>query len=123
MGVAREDVEDQLRAVDDPCVQRPFQVALLGGRQFVVEDNEIRATRRDRAFQFLQLAAADERSRVGLLTPLEKLGNNAAAGADGQFAQFGHGFFRREVARFFRMTMQVSGRGVTRDASAGRHLT
>ena len=70
------------------------------------------ATRCDCAFQLLQLAAADERGGVGLLTPLQKLADDGAAGAGGQFAQFGHRLFRRKVARFFRVAVQVSGGGV-----------
>ena len=37
--VLREDVEDQRRAVEHLDVERVLEVALLRGRQFVVEDD------------------------------------------------------------------------------------
>ena len=46
-GAAGEDIEDQLRAVEDLDIERLLQIALLGGRQFAVEDDRrwLRETR------------------------------------------------------------------------------
>ena len=41
-GVAGEDVEDKLRAIDHPDLELALQVALLRWRQLVVEDDEVR---------------------------------------------------------------------------------
>ena len=40
-GTLGEDVEDQARSVDHAATQFLFQVALLGGRKFVVENGDI----------------------------------------------------------------------------------
>ena len=40
---AREDVENELRAIDDLAIERPFEVAQLRGRQLVVEDDGVDA--------------------------------------------------------------------------------
>ena len=40
---AREDVEDQLRAIDDLAVERLLEVAQLRRRQLVVEDDDVDA--------------------------------------------------------------------------------
>src|SRR5271166_4298823 len=58
-GVARKNVEDELRAVDNPYVEVALQVTLLRGRELVVEDDHIGRTRRHRAFQLLQLSASN----------------------------------------------------------------
>ncbi len=40
-GAAGKDVENELRAVDDPAIERVLEVALLGGREVVVDDHEV----------------------------------------------------------------------------------
>jgi len=40
-GVLRKDVEDHRRPVDDVDLEHLLQVALLGRRQLVVEDDEV----------------------------------------------------------------------------------
>src|SRR5687767_3246571 len=37
----REDVEDQLRAIDDLAIEDAFEVAQLRGAQLVVEDHDV----------------------------------------------------------------------------------
>src|SRR5271165_5541687 len=89
----------------------------------MIKDDDIRNARRHSTFHLFQFSAADQRGGVGFLTSLEKLGDDVATSAGGQFAQLSHGFLRRELAMFFRMGVQMGGRGVSRDARAGRHLT
>src|SRR5271170_5027085 len=83
----------------------------------MVEDDNVRRTRRYCAFQLLQFSAADERGRVGFLASLKKLGDDAATSAGGQFTQFGHGLFRRELLTFFRTSVQMSRGSISGDAS------
>ncbi len=42
-GTRGKDVEDELRTVDDLTVGRLLQIALLGGREIVVEDQDVGA--------------------------------------------------------------------------------
>ncbi len=51
--MAGKDVEDELGAIDHPQVEPTLQIALLRWREFVIEDDQVGRTRRDRAFQFL----------------------------------------------------------------------
>jgi hypothetical protein len=41
--VLGKDVEDQLRSIDDPRLQRIFEPTLLGRRQFPVDEQRLRA--------------------------------------------------------------------------------
>ena len=63
-GAAREDVEDQLGAVDHLALGRLLQVAHLCRREVVVEDDHLRLALLDEQHQFFELALADERCRV-----------------------------------------------------------
>ena len=58
-GVLREDVEDQLRPVDDARLERVLEVALLRRLELVVDDQRLRAEPRERLLQLLDLALAD----------------------------------------------------------------
>lgn len=55
LGPERKDVEDQSIAVNDPTIQRPLQVTLLGGRELMVEDDQIRSVLANRVTYFLNL--------------------------------------------------------------------
>jgi hypothetical protein len=61
----REDVEDEAGAVEHALADQPLEVALLGGRQLVVDEHEIRGFRAGAGADFLRLAAADEIARLG----------------------------------------------------------
>ena len=64
-GVLGEDVEDQLRAVDDARVERVLERALLRGVELVVDEQHLRAGVAVRLLQLLELALADVRARIG----------------------------------------------------------
>jgi hypothetical protein len=83
----REDVEDELAAVDDAELEFVFEVARLRGAERVVEDGE-RGVAFVREFaHFGGLAAADEGARVDVLESLLNLAGDGCAGALGQCAQ------------------------------------
>src|ERR1700694_3542696 len=77
----RENIEDQLAAIDDAKVEFLFEVAGLRRASRVVEDREGR-TRAMRDFLDLGgLALADKRARVGVLEPLrDGVGDFGAGG-------------------------------------------
>jgi succinyl-diaminopimelate desuccinylase len=63
-GVLREDVEDQLRPVDDPGLERVFERSLLRWTQLVVDDEHLRARITVRLLQLLELPFADVRAGI-----------------------------------------------------------
>ena len=86
-GAAREDVEDQLGAVDDLGVQLLLEVAHLRGREVVVEDDEVGLALLRQRLQLGQLALAEEGGRVHLAAPLHQLAQHARPGGVGEPAQ------------------------------------
>lgn len=81
-GALREDIEDQARAIDHAPVQRLLQIALLGGRECVVEDDDFDVVRVAREPQFFGFAAADEHLgiRAGTTTGEGDGGTGSRAG-------------------------------------------
>src|SRR6202022_683408 len=63
--VAREYIENQLRAIDDARVDYALNIALLRRREVMIEQNHIRGDRRRRARNFLQLALAEQGAGAG----------------------------------------------------------
>ena len=61
----REDVEDQLRAVDDARLERVLERSLLWRAELVVDDQHLRGGVAVRLLQLLELSLADVRPRVG----------------------------------------------------------
>ena len=67
LGAARvlgEDVEDQLRAVDDPRLEQVLEAALLRRVELVVDEQRLGAGLAVRVLQLLELALADVGARV-----------------------------------------------------------
>ncbi len=67
---AREDVEDQLGAVDDAGLPSLLEVATLGRRQVVVHDDGVGANTLGFVTDLFHLALAEERGRVRAQTRL-----------------------------------------------------
>ena len=87
-GVPSKNIENELRAIDDARVDYAFDVALLRGREVVIEQNHIRGNRGCRARNFLQLALADQRGRIGPVLALGEFTGNLGARARRQRPQF-----------------------------------
>jgi len=96
LGAQREDVEDQAAAIDDPHGELAFEVALLAGRQFVVEDDQVRLMQQGGRADFTDLALAGEGRGIGTL---------ATAGDDGQRLRAGAGY---QQAEFFQSLGKVA---------------
>ena len=60
-----ENVQDELGPVEDLHVQRFFQIALLRGRQLLVEDHHRRIVKVDLRLELVDFAGADQRRRIG----------------------------------------------------------
>ena len=83
-GALREDVQDQAGAVQYPALQQAFEVAFLGGRQRVIEQDELGVVLLRRLLDLLDLAAADEVARVGGLAGAADDGDDIGAGGGGE---------------------------------------
>ncbi len=83
-GVRGEDVQDELRAVDDAGVEMIIQQTQLRGRKVLVEDDDPGVVRRDGGLDLFDLAHADERGGIGLGPALDHRLHNARAGGAGQ---------------------------------------
>ena len=89
-GVAPENIQDEGGAVEDFDLQCRFQVALLGGGEFVIADDHIGAVVGQEFLQFGQFALAE----VGGGDAVGALGNGGddfGAGGAGEVAQFVQG--------------------------------
>ena len=71
-GVLREDVEDQLGAVDDPRLELVLEQALLRRRELVVDDQHLGLGVPVRLLQLLELPLADVRAWIGMLAVLDE---------------------------------------------------
>ena len=87
--VLREDVEDQLRAVDDARLQCVLERALLHRVELVVDDQDLRARHRVGLLQLLELALADVATSVGPPAVLDELGDRLDLGRSRQLAELG----------------------------------
>ena len=89
-GVAGENIQDQGGAVDDLFADFCFEVALLGGAEFVVEDYNISFELVLEVAYFLQLALADVVGG-GLFEALVDRCGNLRAGGVGELGEFVQG--------------------------------
>src|SRR5439155_8666980 len=86
-GPGGEDVEYQLAAVKDLDVGGLFQVAHLGRRQVVVEDDHVGVGGLDLLLQLGELALADVGGGDDLEPFLQQAADDGGAGGGGQAAQ------------------------------------
>ncbi len=89
----REDVEDELRAVDDLEVCGFGDSAHLRGAQLAVEDEQVGAEPQGADDQLVELAAPEHRARVDGLAALDGLVHDDQSGRGRQLAEFRHRLF------------------------------
>ena len=85
----REDIENQLAAIDHPELELVFEIARLRGAERVIEDRERRAAFLGEFADLGGLAASDEGARVDVFELLLDLAGDFGAGACGQRAELG----------------------------------
>ncbi len=88
-GVLGKDVEDQLRAIDDACLERVLERPLLRRAQLLVDEEHLRAGRRVRVLELGELALADERPRIRTSTVLDDLADGRDAGGARELTELG----------------------------------
>jgi hypothetical protein len=93
MRALRENVENQLAAIDHTNLQLVLEIARLRGAECVVENRERCAFRGCQLAHLARLALADKSARVGRLQALPNNAGNFGAGALGQCFKFVERFF------------------------------
>lgn len=78
-----------------------LQVALLRGRQLMIEDHQVGLRHFGSGGKLLQFAAADQGCRIGAVTFLQRLSGNHRAGAGGQLGKLFEGFLRGKWNQVF----------------------
>ena len=71
----------------DLFAQFAFDLALLAGRELLVEDHDVGSTLSDQGLEFIQLARADERSGIRRIQLLRQLANDLEASRIGERAR------------------------------------
>jgi len=89
----REDIEDELRAVDHLQVGRFRQRAHLGRLQLAVEDDQVGAELHGAHEKLLELAASEHGAWIDLGAALNDAIEHGDVGRGRQLAQLGHGLF------------------------------
>jgi hypothetical protein len=75
-----EDVEDQLASIDDPQLERFFQIALLRRGEIFVDDDQIGAILAQAFLNLVDLATTDQGCRRNVSHLLRELDENRGAG-------------------------------------------
>ena len=81
MGVRSWSKSTRSASVEDAAGKRGLEIAQLGGREVVVEENQIGLDGRGQGSDLLDLAGTDESGRIGTGTALEQLGGDLGSGA------------------------------------------
>ena len=98
VGVLREDIEDEGGAVENLDVERLLEVALLGGAEFVVEDDGGVVQFGGLGDDLFELALADVGGRAALGQVLDGLADDFSAGGAGEEGEFFEGGFGAPAA-------------------------
>ena len=84
-----EDIEDQRGAVDHADLEAVFEIALLGGRQLVVDHEHLCLRRLELFFEFIDLARAEIGLELRLIAALNQLANRLAERCVQEFSELG----------------------------------
>ena len=84
----REDIENQPRPIEHTTLERTLEVAFLGRRQGMVENDEFGTVGLECGLDLLELATADERTRVGAAPTTLNQGNRLRPGRAHQLQEF-----------------------------------
>ena len=88
-GVLREDVEDELGAIDDARLQRILERALLGGAELVVDEQDLGLRPGVRLLELRELALADEGARIRVGAVLHELADRSHTRGARELAKLG----------------------------------
>ena len=91
-GALAENLQDQRRAIHDLAAEDFFQVARLGGAEFIVKNDRVHVVGAAKLREFMGLALADVSGGDGHGHLLHAFPHDLRAGGGGQFGQFGQRF-------------------------------
>jgi len=74
--VTGEDIQDELRAIDDAARQRVLEVAQLRGAEVMIDNGNVGLGRSSNGGELLHLSAADEGCRIGFRAVLDDVTGN-----------------------------------------------
>ena len=100
LGAAGKDGQNQADAVEYAALQDFFEIALLGGGEFVVEDDEVDVFVLHGLRPFFGFAAADHQGAVGAVAFGAFGPHQFAAGGAHQFGGFGQSSLKGAFAAF-----------------------
>jgi hypothetical protein len=69
LGALGENIQDEAGAINDPYLQMPLKITLLGRRQGVVEDDDVDLLAHDGISHFSSLARPNEQGGIRTRTP------------------------------------------------------
>lgn len=98
----REDGEDEADAVEHAALQGFFEIALLGGGEFVVEHGQVDLLFAHGLRQFFGLAGADKQGGMGAVAFGGLAADEFASGGADKFFRFGHCGGKGAFAAFVR---------------------
>ncbi|MNV51133.1 hypothetical protein D3C71_1431720 [compost metagenome] len=84
----RKDIQDECDTVDHPQIEGALEVALLGGRQGLIEQDDIGQQRLRHRDALVGLAGTDEEFGVGAIAPSGQGADDFRARALGQHGEF-----------------------------------
>lgn len=87
-GALGENIEDQRSPIEDFAIKNPLQIAALGGRKLIVENDRIHICPATMLGKFIRFALANECGRAGCGKSLQTIADNLSSGGRGQFGKF-----------------------------------
>ena len=87
LGALREDVEYQATAIQDAALDQLFEVALLAGRQWMIDEDEVRVVFDRQLPDFLCLATADKEPGIRTITSAGNGCNGNGASGSGKLLE------------------------------------
>jgi hypothetical protein len=86
--VPREDVQDELGAINNATVRPALQIALLHGRELAVKDNQGRLACGGFGADLLQLASSNDARGINSVAHLKNAAGDNCSRAARQFSEF-----------------------------------
>jgi hypothetical protein len=75
-----ENIQDELRTINDAPIHTPFQIALLYGTELAIEDDQRRLPRLSFGTDLVQFASAHHRRRINRVAHLKDTASDNGAG-------------------------------------------
>jgi hypothetical protein len=118
-GALRKNIQDQRCPINNLAPDALFKVALLGRREFIIKDDEIRALLTDDVTKLLNLPLAEKSPGFRMVQALRDHANHNGTCRHGQAIEFRQAFMQRQCDR----TSVPCRRRVPGDVDSRQHGT